>query len=278
MSAVIMFLFRRGWFQIGLGGVLLFILLDVALKFTLNPNYLPTFIMLGAFTVPVAFAAYFYRQENLLDRNLHHGISLITAAIMFLLGGAVGTVAAGVLESLLAFHTDWATFLSMAAIEEASKLIFPVAVFFIGRYRSEADGLVFGLAAGLGFASLETMGYSLSALLSPFTQFSDLEQMLIMRGVLSPLGHAAWTGLVCGAIWHYQGQGRKLPLMAVVFFLLAVALHFTWNMVAGLDSIYIVYPAFIIIGSLGLFLVFRHLHHARQKSLDREQIHSYLDQ
>lgn len=272
------FLFRRGWFQIGLGGVLLFILLDAALRFTLNPNYLPTFIMLGAFTVPVAFAAYFYRQENLLDNNLHHGISLITAAIMFLLGGAVSTVAAGVLESMLAFHTDWATFLSVAAIEEASKLIFPVAVFLIGRYRSEADGLVFGIAAGLGFASLETMGYSLSALLSPFTQFSDLEQMLIMRGVLSPLGHAAWTGLVCGGIWHYQGQGRKLPLMAIVFFLLAVALHFTWNLVAGLDSIYIVYAAFIIIGGLGLFFVFRHLHHARQKSLDREQIPSYSNQ
>jgi protease PrsW len=273
-----MFLFRRGWFQIGLGGVLLFVLLDVALRFTLNPKYLPTFIMLGAFTVPVAFAAYFYRQENLLDSNLHHGISLITAAILFLLGGAVGTVAAGILESLLAFNSDWATFLSVSAIEEASKLIFPVAVFLIGRYRSEADGLVFGIAAGLGFASLETMGYSLSALLSPFTQISDLEQLLIMRGIVSPLGHAAWTGLVCGAIWHYQDQGRKLPLMAVVFFLLAVALHFAWDMVAGLDSVYIVYPAFIIIGGLGLFFIFRHLHHATQKSLDRQPIHSYLNQ
>jgi protease PrsW len=259
---------QRGWFQIGLGGVALFILTDIVLQYTQNPNYLPSFIMLGAFIVPVAFFAYFYRQESLLDRDIHGRISLIMAAVVFLVGGMVGTVVAGLLEDLLNFNSDWATLLSVGGIEEASKLIFPVAIFILfSRYRSEIDGLVFGIAAGIGFAALETMGYGLQTLLAPGAQLSDLDEVLAIRGLMAPLGHAAWTGLICGAISHYQGQGKKLVYMAAGAFLLAAILHFLWDMVASVGAAYIVYPSFLIIGAVGLFFVFRHLHHARQKSL-----------
>ncbi len=261
MSSII----NRGWVQTSLIGVALFIVVDIVLRYTENPNYIPTFIMLGAFVVPVAFAAYFYRQEYLLDRNIHGGISLIMATIMFLIGGAVATIVAGVLENFLIFNSDWAIFLSVGGIEEAAKLIFPVAVFiWFKKYRSEVDGLVFGIATGIGFAALETMGFGLMTLLSPIASLGDLEQTLVIRGLLSPLGHAAWTGLICGAIWHYQGQGKKLVVMATAYFLLAVLLHFSWDMVASVGAGFIVFPAFAVIGGVGLFFVFRHLHHARQ--------------
>ncbi len=58
--------------------------------------------------------------------------------------------------------------------------------------------------------------------------------------------------------------------MGIAFFLLAVVLHFSWDMVANLDNIYIVFATFIVIGGVGLFFVFRHLHHARQKALNSE--------
>ncbi len=257
---------NRGWFQIGLIGIALFIVTDIVLRYTQNPNYIPTFIMLGAFVVPVSFAAYFYRQEYILDRNIHGGISLTMASLVFLVGGAIGTLVAGTLENLLNFNADWANFLGVGGIEEAAKLVFPVIIFILARYRSEVDGLVFGIASGIGFAALETMGYGMTTLMSPRTGISDLEQVLVIRGLFAPLSHAAWTGLICGAIWHYQGQGKKLFIMAAAYFLLAVVMHFLWDMAANTGVPLITFPSFVVIGGLGLFLVFRHLHHARQKS------------
>ena len=257
---------NRGWFQTALVGVILFVMTDVALQYTQNPNYLPSLIMLGAFVVPVAFFAYFYRQETLLDRDIHAHISLIMAAIVFLVGGLVATVFAGLLENLIPFKSNWAIFLSVGGIEETVKLIFPVAIFLIfTRYRSEVDGLVFGIASGIGFAALETMGYGLTTLMTPNATFVDLEQVLVARGLLAPLGHAAWTGLVCGAIWHNQGQKGKLIYTAIGAFVLAVVLHFLWDIAADSGIILVSFPAYIIIGGIGLFFVFRHLHHARRR-------------
>lgn len=254
----------RGWFQIALFGTLLFIILDVVLEYTRNFGFLPTLMILGAFTVPVSFAAYFYRQENLLDRKIHGGISLVMASIVFLVGGIMGTIIAGVLENLLDFDTMWAFFLFAGGIEEVAKLVFPVIIFVLGKYRSEVDGLVFGIASGIGFAAFETLGFSILTLISPDTDINDLERILVVRGLLAPLGHAAWTGLICGAIWHYQGKGRKMVIMASAYFLLAVALHFLWNIAAFTGEAVIMYPSFLTIGGTGLFLVFRHLNHTKQ--------------
>ena len=41
--------------------------------------------------------------------------------------------------------------LTLAVIEEAAKMIFPVAIFIRGNYHSEVDGLLFGTASGMGF-------------------------------------------------------------------------------------------------------------------------------
>jgi len=54
-------------------------------------------------------------------------------------------------------------------------LAFPIAMFVNWRYRHEADGLLFGVAVGMGFAALETMGY---ALVSFVQSGGDLVQVL----------------------------------------------------------------------------------------------------
>jgi protease PrsW len=256
----------QGWFQTGIFGIILFIIMDVAIKYTRNFGFLPTFIILGAFTIPVAFAAYFCRQEYLLDRNIHNGIPLFMASIVFLISGIMGTLFAGVLEFQLDFGSKMALFLSAGGIEEAAKLVFPVIIFILGRYRSEVDGLVFGIASGMGFAAFETLGFGLLTLMSYLSNITDLEQVLVIRGLLAPLGHAAWTGLICGAIWHYQNKGKKMFIFAAAYFLLAVVLHFLWNIVSMIHENMIMYSSYVAIGVLGLFLVFWHLNHAKKKS------------
>jgi hypothetical protein len=55
--------------------------------------------------------------------------------------------------------------LAVGLIEEAAKLIAPVAIVLYTRQRHLADGLLIGMASGAGFAALENMGDDLVVLL-----------------------------------------------------------------------------------------------------------------
>jgi protease PrsW len=76
----------------------------------------------------------------------------------------------------------------------------PLVFYFIGRYRSEASGILLGIASAMGFAALETMGYGFVTLLASRGNLALLEEALLARGLASPAGHAAWTGLVCAVL------------------------------------------------------------------------------
>jgi RsiW-degrading membrane proteinase PrsW (M82 family) len=60
-----------------------------------------------------------------------------------------------------------------------------------GRYRSEAAGIVLGVATAAGFASLETMGYGFVSLLQSKGNLGILDEVLLVRGLTSPAGHMA---------------------------------------------------------------------------------------
>ena len=62
---------------------------------------------------------------------------------------------------------------------------------FAGRYRSEAAGIVLGVATAAGFASLETMGYGFASWLSSKDNLAVLDEVLLVRGLTSPAGHMA---------------------------------------------------------------------------------------
>lgn len=90
---------RSRWFQILVGGIILFIATEQALKLTQNLNLVPTVLLLGAFVVPLTFVAYFYGQERAIDREVHQAQSPITiAAMCFLVGGILGVAAAATIE------------------------------------------------------------------------------------------------------------------------------------------------------------------------------------
>ena len=178
-------LFRRRWFQILVAGLLLFVATEQTLRITGNPNFFPTVILLGAFIVPVAFVAYIY--ERVPARN----VPLSCIPVCFFGGGTVGLITAGLLEFQTLQGLGILGLFGVGIIEEGSKLIFPIVQYVRGKYQSEADGLLFGVAAGMGFAALETMGYGLVALIKSQGSIGTLEQVLLLRGLLSPVGHAA---------------------------------------------------------------------------------------
>ncbi len=252
-------LFRRLWFQIFIAGLALFIATTLAFRITENPNFFPTVILLGALLVPVSFISFVY--ERIPDRE----IPLSCILICFLGGGAVGLIAAGLLEYATIQEMGLPMLLVVGVIEEAVKLIFPMIQYFRGKYRSEADGLFFGVAAGMGFAALETMGYGLVVLIRSGGSVGALEQVLLIRGLLSPAGHAAWTGFICAIIWRERKKGRHL-LNPAVFgaFILAIVLHTLWNATNSLDSstvtgFIIIVVANVAIAAISLTLLLRRM-------------------
>ncbi len=71
--------------------------------------------------------------------------------------------------------------------------------YFRGRYRSEAAGLLIDVAAGLGFAVNESMGYGLAAVLEAEDDIiGSLETNLLVRAALACRPHRLdWDHLRC---------------------------------------------------------------------------------
>jgi RsiW-degrading membrane proteinase PrsW (M82 family) len=222
---------RRRWLQIFVSGLILLYLVELMLVTTSNPIYVPS-ILLGAFLVPVTFVAYLYERLPSWD------VSLQALAVCFLWGGVLGTVVAGALEYEVARVLGFLPKLLIGLIEESAKLIVPLIFYFVGRYRSEAAGIVLGVATAAGFASLETMGYGFVSLVSSKGNLGVLDEVLLVRGLTSPAGHMAWTGLVCAVLWRERLKVGHATLNWRVLgaFLTAVVLHVLWDTFASLRS------------------------------------------
>ncbi len=248
----------RPWLQILIIGVLLFIATEQALRVTGNPNIFPTVILLGSFVVPITFVTYFYQHVR------HREISLPLLTTCFVVGGVIGLLAAGFLEYRTLNDAGIPSLIGISVIEESAKLIFPLYMYFTWQYRHEADGLLFGIAAGMGFAALETMGYGLVSFLRSLGNIDVVQQVLIIRGFLSPAGHAAWTGFVCAMLWRERERKGRISIdwQVIVAFIVAIVLHTLWNMVNTLGTETTTRLVITIIGNLAiaavsLILVFR---------------------
>jgi RsiW-degrading membrane proteinase PrsW (M82 family) len=221
---------RWAWIATLLVGSAMYLGVLAVLADTDNPNLVPTMILLGALVVPMTFVTFAAGRSG---RWLLDGPTL-TGCLLF--GGVVGIVVAGLLEYDAMRRLGVMPMLAVGLIEEAAKLIVPIAllVFAHRRYRSIATGVVVGVAVGTGFAILETMGYAFVALIQSGGSIGAAEATLFIRGLLSPAGHAAWTGIVCWGLWRFAAQrSAKRFLGFAGMYLLAVALHTAWDGIGG---------------------------------------------
>ena len=223
---------RRRWLQVLVSGLVLLFLVERTLVATSNPNYVPSVILLGAFLVPISFVTYLYERLPSWD------VPLPALVVCFLWGGVLGTVVAGTLEYDVARALGFLPKLLIGLIEETAKLIVPLIFYFVGRYRSEAAGIVLGVATAAGFAGLETMGYGFVSLLQSKGNLGVLDEVLLVRGLTSPAGHMSWTGLVCAVLWRERVKAGHATVnwRVVGAFLAAVVLHALWDTFAGIQS------------------------------------------
>src|SRR5229473_8109607 len=244
----------RGWLQVLLTGIVLFVAATLVMFLTGNPNLYPTVILIGNFLVPVAFVAFLYDHQHL------SALTPATVATSFCIGGILGVLGASVLESLvlpLAANPNQGLSLGggliVGLIEEGSKLL--VVMFLARRMRhtSEMDGLLLGGAVGMGFAALESTGYAFTVFLLShgFVGASIVETLI--RGLLAPFGHGVWTGLLAAVLFRESRPHHfRITGWVLLTYLFVSVLHGLWD---GLPhSVYFIIPPGIPISVTTLVL------------------------
>jgi len=227
------------WWKILLFGLLIYLGATVLLAVTLATTLVPFVILLGGGVVPVAFVAYCW------ERGAFAEMPVGVLGLAFASGALVGLPVAVSLESMLVTPIPLVGMFTVGVIEEAAKAL--AIVWFLGdrRLRGERDGLALGAAAGMGFAALETAGYSFTFFLVGFgdslahrpsfaSAIGDgllwMTVVLLARMALAVFGHGVWTAIVCAAIWRDRGAATlRITWGVALAFGISAMLHGLWD-------------------------------------------------
>ena len=220
---------RFAWLLALVLGVLAYVATFVLMLLTGNPMMVPTVLLVGAAVIPLTVLL--LAQSSRVGPLVPTRIVLVTAA----LGGLFAICAAGLEESIAGLLFGRASILLVGIIEESAKLVVPLLVLALAHRVTRGGGIVIGIAAGTGFAVLETMGYGFAALLARDGGLGALDATLILRGILVPAGHVAWTGAICAALWYLVETSHKVRgvIALVAAYAGAIILHTAWDATAS---------------------------------------------
>ncbi len=246
---------QTGWPKPWLFGRVLLFLGFVYLAFFVaaqqfgNPRLLPGLILMGSIAVPFATLILFY------ELNTPRNVSFRMVLTLFFLGG-VGSL----FVSLIGFSTvnlSWLGASSAGIIEELGKLATVILIVRGVRYHYTLNGLLFGAAVGAGFAAFESAGYAFWDALMAEGTLGATVRLIVLRGLLSPFAHVAWTAIAAGAFWRAKGGKPFSPAQLfdprfLKTLLIPVVLHMLWN--SPLPSP--LWSKHVILGVVGWFVLF----------------------
>lgn len=238
------------WIAVLLSGVVAYVVVLFVLIETQNINLFPALLLIGSATVPVSVLL-------LAEGGREPSVSGWAAGFTAIAGGIVGIIAAAATEFDVLRGLGVLPMLLVGIIEETAKLIVPFLIFLFWKRRDPRGGIVIGVASGMGFAVLETMGYGFQALLAHHN-LAEVDATLLLRGILAPACHIAWTGLTTAMLWRIGTGRRHAVSWFVISFVAAVVLHALWD---GSSSL-VTHIGIALIGFVAL-IVFIHLAHGR---------------
>ena len=259
------------WQQIFLIGFLLFAVGLGVLYATQNPVLFPTVVLLGNFLIPITFVVFLYQNRQF------SRLPLANVILGFLYGGALAVFLASVLESALITQLTFGTAFSVGLIEELAKIL---PLFLIARnlkHNVQTNGIILGVAIGMGFAALESTGYSFVAFLESGGSLTLSVGVLVLRGLLSPAAHGAWTGILAGIIFRESRMfSFRIDFWVVLAFLGVSALHGLWNGLSLVltDFVSPVLSALVItflIGGISLALLAFLWQEAKRRQVDKKE-------
>jgi protease PrsW len=243
---------RLVWLLVLVAGIATYQVVLRVMIDTKNVNFFPSLLLIGAITVPVSVLIF--------AETGGRTISVIPwlVATTAIVGGVVGTITAGTLEYDTLRDLGTVPMVLVGIIEEGAKLIVPFIVYLYLRPKDPRAGVIIGIASGMGFATLETMGYGFQALLSAGS-ISAVDDTLLLRALLAPACHIAWTGMCTAMLWRIH-SARHRPRAVAAFvgtYVVAVALHATWD---GSTSV----PVHVVVAGIGLVVLLVFLHRAHR--------------
>jgi RsiW-degrading membrane proteinase PrsW (M82 family) len=119
------------------------------------------------------------------------------------------------------------------------------------------------------------MGYGLVSFLGSKGNLGILDEVLLVRGLTSPAGHIAWTGLVCAVLWRERLKAGHATLNWRVggAFATAVILHALWDTFASMKSSTLVgflgiQGVSLLIALVSLTLLIRRIREARRATIE----------
>jgi protease PrsW len=256
------------WWRVLLIGFFFYFATLVALVLTRNPVLFPTVVMVGSFMIPVAYVAFFY------DRRHQSRLTVPMIAQGFIYGGLFGVLAASILEPLFIRRLDFATAFGVGLIEEFVKII---GILFLARHmphEAEMDGLLLGVAAGMGFAALESNGYAFTAFLRSQGSLSLTVYITLLRGILSPIGHGTWTAILTSVLFRESKAGHfRFNFKVIGAYLTVSILHGLWDGLPGLITELFgpgldVFAGQALVGIIGLFILGRRWREAKRLQVE----------
>lgn len=211
---------RARYWKLLLGGTTIFAVLSVlAAKTGLDLAVYATLIV-GSLVVPVVYITFLAESDIFATRVRTLIATSLLAAVVSVPLAVIAENAAGLTPGTLDAG------LVIGLVEEACKVLAVVWLLRRSSARFAMDGVIFGAAAGMGFAAFETSLFGLGQVDTVGTFLA----VLWVRSLLSPFGHGTWTAIVCATIWRRKGAGRaRIDLAVLGAFLLAVALHGLWD-------------------------------------------------
>jgi protease PrsW len=222
---------RRLWLWLLVTGALVWVIAAAITALTRDAILAPTVILVGSFLVPVAMVAFALSRTG--------GPALEAEAVLlgFVVAGTLGVVLSALVETYL-LPSAAGTFAGVGLIEELTKGAVLVAVAQLVRTRDPRRGMILGATVGAGFASFESAGYALSAVIG----YSDdhpvrrILQTEAFRAVLAPFGHITWTALLGGALFAAASPTGAFRLRPEVIWTLVgiILLHGAWDASYGL--------------------------------------------
>jgi protease PrsW len=223
----------NSWWRVLLLGLAFYFAGLILLILTSNPNLFPTVVLVGSSLIPVTYVAFFY------DRRHWSRLTIPAVAQGFVYGGLLGVLSASLLEPLLVRTLSIGSFFVIGLIEEFVKILGILVIARHHRHNSEMDGLILGAAAGMGFAALESNGYAFTAFLSSGGSLSETVFVMLLRGILAPIGHGTWTAILASVLFRESRPGHyQINLKVIGTYLLVAVLHGLWDGVpAVLESL-----------------------------------------
>lgn len=179
-------------------------------------------ILASAFLVPVLYLVYLYEAQVYKDEPaLVLGLTIGGGVILGVLVTLASTLMVSPLSVVnaspfgfgLAIGTIILAAVLMPVVQEVIKPL--PALWLRARFGETVDGLVFGVAAGLGFGLAETI-IRFSHVITELPVRTDSANWifpLLSIAVLTPLLQGSATGLVAAGVWRF-GRGRAGRLEA----------------------------------------------------------------